>query len=404
MRYQAKRQELPFSTRMVACYRDWKELLVKRGLEEKAYWVLVDDLCTVETHTSSFNNSDEVLSELSDLLDICHSQASSLGHHYAYTEAKLRQSITYLTQTEIKKVTRADTEARGVKWISVTDAHLDVMHSSYLEQREAAEVFLRKKGEDPLRYYNEWMPGNEAAAFIKKSGDEWVVRFQEAFSFIPSVQYDCIALDLEMPFQNLVVYKPGKFSLLMNTRTETAFTRAHLTFLSLHEICGHIVHFTHILQSSSLQKEAPQLLPIAIHTQDSFVVEGIAQLLSMIVYAQYASDFPQVGAQIQVSNLYVALRHANISDLIENKITPAAAATRHAKYLGGTVDALEKFYAEKMNDTFSCIQALNYYSSIKLLSPYLKLNRPEMQKSLAHLMSNFFAPNDVELLLKNLQS
>ena len=55
---------------------------------------------------------------------------------------------------------------------------------------------------------------------------------------------------------------------------------ARLGFNVLHEVAGHVFHFNHLRRNKF--NIDPALLCLCLHTQESFYVEGVAQLLTIL--------------------------------------------------------------------------------------------------------------------------
>jgi hypothetical protein len=359
---------------IVGFYRGWQNLALKESAEQ-AWWVLVDDLYPKSVSVPQLHSKADIEAALQQLL--VEWEASS-SPYKAYTKAKLNQSLMYLRQAEQKKkVSREDIIARGVPWFVPERTELESLRTTLKQQRADAENALRAKGDDPESYFGEVLDPARAAAFLKSDGDFWLTQASAVWGIPTSdVSYDVEARHLKASFQNLVVTEQGRIKLLLNSAIGGVFTRAHLRFLAIHEVLGHVLHFTRMRQKVEVCRDAPQLLCITIHTFDALHVEGVAQIMAEAMVQANVGRYPEIACQISWGNLFMAVRHRNIVRLISGEISPEVAASEHADLMDVSVNripALTAMYTERLTDPFACIQGLVYYASLRSCEHWLKL-------------------------------
>lgn len=373
---------------LVAFYRSWQTFEQRISLEA-AYWVVVDDLCTTSTEVREFKSRDEIAATAKTLL--AHVTKNASGPYATYTQAKLEQSLLHLSVPSGETLTRKEIEARGMPWSVPSDAELAEMKSDATRLRKRAEAALTSRGVDSKAYFTTSLAAKEAAACLQQEGVYWLRKFQEIFGVDTSkASFRVEAKALAASFHNLLVTDGDDLVLLLNTNAGPVFSTAHLRFLALHEVVGHVLHFCRLKANAVLQREAPHLLCIAIHTVDALHVEGIAQALSMALLAETDGAYPEIDAQMAAANLFMAVRHRNICGLLTGSISVAEAAAHHAAFLGGQMAHHATMYKARIIDPFACAQGLAYYASLKLYAPFLKLSPQDFALQLDNLLVGFF--------------
>lgn len=359
--------------RIVGFYRAWQTLAAGDSAEA-GFWVLVDDLCFHDVSTPVFKSKAEADAHLQRLIR----EADSLSGSYAvYTREKLAQSLLYLRQAAASRVSRSDIEARGIPWFVPTKNELQGLREETRRLRMVAEVGLRSRGEDPQKYFGDVLSPTDAATFLQQDGDFWLAQAANVWGISTAdIAYQVVARNLNASFQNLVITEGDRIKLILNSSINGVFTQAHLRFLAIHEILGHVLHFTRMRQNTELQRQAPHLLCIAIHTMDAMHVEGVAQILSEAMIKALPGQFPEVACQVSWGNLFMAVRHRNICRLIANEVSCAEAAAEHVELIDAPpsrVSALTEMYEDRLTDPFACIQGLAYYASLQTYKHWLQL-------------------------------
>lgn len=378
------------SERIIKLYRSWQNLASLDSLES-AYWVLVDDLCDLpESSVTEFMTRSDVEREIRDILKILSSEKDSYS---TYTVAKLSQSLLHLNSEHGKKPTQTDITSRGIPWLIPSLDELEKLRSDTKNLRSQAESHLQDRGVNASDYFTKSLDPVSAGEFLHNDGKYWLQKAESLWGIrAAGIPFDVEVSPLEASFQNLLVTKAGDLNLLLNAKAGPVFTKAHLRFLALHEVVGHVLHFNHMKENQKLQQEAPHLLCIGIHTVDALHVEGIAQILSMALVKGYSGLYPEVECQVSWGNLFMAVRHRNICRLIEGQMTTKEAAVEHIRLMDGDtarIDAVDKMYKERIVDPFACIQGLAYYASLRTYSHYLELSVSEFSKKIDQLMFGF---------------
>lgn len=381
------------SHRIINFYRAWQQLEAPRSLED-SYWVLVDDLCRATPTVVPFKDRAGVEQEADALVALLDAERDPSGYA-AYTRAKLTQSQMHLEAKVGQRVTRDEIEARGMPWVLPSEAELEHLRSETRDLRAKADSALKARGVDAQEYFTKSLDAADAVALLQRDGEFWLAKFEEVFG-VPAAKtpLKVEGMALAASFHNLVVTKSDQVTLLVNTNAGPVFTTAHLRFLALHEIVGHVLHFDKMRANADLQREAPHLACLSIHTADALHVEGIAQILSMALLREVADSYPEIDCQMAWGNLFMAVRHRNICHLVDGNITPAEAATHHLHFMGGEtcrLPGLTKMYEERLVDPFACIQGLAYYASLKRYGKYLDLPRGDFASQLDRLMFDFLA-------------
>lgn len=376
------------SAQITAFYRGWHAWESQHSAE-RAKFVVIDDLAAARIAPQRFRNRTDVVATCRRVLNAAE-HSSTLESYQDYTVAKLSHSLAFLTDAPGRRLAAGDMARRGTPWVPVTDAELADLHATYDQLRRAA---IAEAAVDGDRYFDEPLEPDGVGTSIAGYAQTWLPRLYQRYSWLQRFAFSHQSVSSAAGWRNMVTHDPPGFVLLVNTARHHTYTRALAETFALHEICGHMVHLAQLAANSRLQTDAPHLLCIAIHTQDSYLTEGIAQLLAAHLVATSDGHWSAVAAAFQHFVLHFAVRHRHIMDLVEDAISLDAAATRHRDFLGGEVAAHRAGYERLLQDPFFCCQVLNYHGAFMALRPLLALSPTSFDVALRNLLTGFYSPS-----------
>jgi hypothetical protein len=381
---------------ILATYRGWNELTRSQEpdfIAQKS--VVIADVAHLDVPPFIFSDEAEIHASLVGLLK----RENEIFDHLSlsnsqYTIAKLNQSVEFIESKKSKsKPSRSGIEARGVIWTPVPDEELQELKDKFEETKKA--VGLEKAKEFTEHPYYPANLCEDVKSRAMCAIDFCTSRFPQFEKF----DFALRMVDSPASWRMLVTNTGSEqLTLAVNKNPLSRLTNSAVSVLAFHEVIGHMLHVSTLAKNEKCQQEIPHLLAIAIHTQDAFLVEGVAQIMTSYVIKNLLPEDKVLQLSLCHYELDFACRQRNSMDLINEEIDPSAAAERHFSLLGGDPEILNKTYAFIADDLFFSSQILNYHSSMKTLSPFLNLNIESFSKALKYLMSSFHSAQELKSL------
>lgn len=377
---------------IVAIYRGWHLLEQQNGTFMSKIAVVIDDLASININPKEYQNNEQVKADLDKALIKC----IDVNTFWAkYTQDKLNQSLMYLNQLQTKaQITPELIEKRGTKWYAVSDEEIEVLFKAV----SLNKLLLLNKYEDTTSYFEVSLPFEVLTNKIRELSSNLIESTKKLFAgTFPVFQFDITTVAMPASWRMMVNHSGGRFKLVVNLYNP--FTLSVVENLSIHEVCGHMVHLAKLQQQSDTQMGNPHLLCFAIHTQDAYLLEGVAQLIAAANVHYFAEDGSLIKTAFKQFVLEFAVRQRNIMDLIKGCCDINYTVERHIYYLGGKRNIIKEMYSFIVNDPFFCCQVLNYYSSYKALEPLLSLSLENFKKNLATITTGFYSYQDIDKLV-----
>lgn len=347
------------SCEIVSIYRGWYDISRESGVVLSKL-VLIDDLAPCEIVANNYNTLSEVKKDLISVLN----KVSDDN----YTKIKIENSISYINSQIDKDQNNPNLKeficSLGTKWRKPLLKEIEDIFSN-INSYEAKPI-----------------ESDQALGLIKKQVNE----IQES---LRADGLDLASFDLEfedhksdLPWRNIVTFEEGKFKLLVNSAQ--TYDEFDVISFAFHEVFGHVLHFNQIIKNDEL---LPHLKCISVHTLDSFYAESIAQYMYSFLVDNYFSEnkmFAQAKYRFQ---LFFAVRHYNIVQLIEDDVSMDEVVAFHMKYLGGEAELLNGMYKSIKSNPFFCSQIMNYHEGLTILSPLLSITKERGIKIVEELLS-----------------
>ncbi len=168
-------------------------------------------------------------------------------------------------------------------------------------------------------------------------------------------------------------------------------------YIIIHEIMGHVLHFTQLGSNSTLKELSPHLLCLSIHTHEKFFIEAIAQLITKFMLLKSRWSFP--GKEMALLSLLkhernLAAMHYLFGEIIEGTMSSSEAAARYISY--GKIDQDAAAFAKRFDVTVSSVfetsVMMNYYPSLRAMKPILDLTESRFFGMLPQLLTTYFTP------------
>ncbi len=201
-------------------------------------------------------------------------------------------------------------------------------------------------------------------------------------------------------FRAMVINNNNNFVLLLNRTNYRYFTEGIIENLAIHEVCGHMVHLSQLSNNKNLMLKFPHLFQISIHTQDSYLTEFIAQLIAHYLQKNFSNENDLIFPAFTYFNLQFAVRHYNVTRLIEEEITLSEAVEFHTRYLIESPKIIANMYKNIVKNTFFSAQVLNYSSSIDSIRNIMVLNQTKQYKILMKMLTNFYTHIEIDSLIE----
>ncbi len=380
---------------ILACFRGWKKLEEKKS-RFHGLWVVIDDLADTKVEPRAFSSQDAVDADLTRLLERARTSAEP---YRDLTIRRLQQSQGYLRQKPGARATREDVLARGLRWEVVTDEELATLRRAYLDLRKE----LLDSGvttEPSLADYQKEGPGSMAVArAIKAVGMAGLDAMRKTWSWLPALQCEVETERSDGAWRNMVTTGERGLKLILNEGPNATFSPALTEFLGLHEIAGHMGHFSFMRTRKDLQEQSPHLLQLTIHGQDAYYAEGVGQWLSEVACEAAYGPKSLQNLELRRVDFMLALRNQNIMAIIEGQRTLDDAVKVHHDALGGDLKVLQGQYTAYTSDPFFCCQVLVFYPSLKALKPALALPAEEKAAFAKELLSLGRGPVELDELV-----
>lgn len=379
-----------FGEAVVSAYRGWYQFVKKESGWEAAKFVLINDLSRSSAEPRRFDSRDAVRRALEELRDAAPDTKSA---------ERLGQSLSYLNQSPEEGGSREAVVKRGIPWRPIDDSVLDQRLADF----EAAKCRLVDGGqiskkEIAARY--EFRSGSPGVSIeLGNLGRSILERFQGEYPALAPAVFSTREVVSPSPFHNMVTCEDGALWYIANREKAIDYNDGRREFLALHEVGGHVLHFSQLLANARLRAAAPHLLCLAIHTYDAFFIEGIAQYLTAL-YADRFAPNTALAMDVRRSELWFAVVHHNMTELLQGKIDTARAAERERSYLGGDLAAHRAYYEGLSKDLFFCCQIFAYHTSGETLRPALALRGASLVDFLGKLLNGHHSPSELDRLVQ----
>lgn len=383
---------LSLSDEITSVYRGWYRWTEAHEGEIPAKFIIVDDLNPSLVSPRMYESAEQILSDLDRLRNRLEKENKPFAALSSYTSDKLAQSQAYLRQMLAPaRVSREAIESRGTPFENFDEVELVELSREIQEMTEATAA---ERGPDLLAEVSPMQVPSE----IQETGLLHLEALHSLFEAKSRFGFGTRSVDSPLPWRNIVTYSSGRFELLVNVSER--YTKGVTEIMGLHEICGHMFHLN-LLKESVQASGAPHLLCLAIHTQDAFLAEGIAQLLTELLLARGLLKDRRIAVEIRKFVLRFAVRQKNLCDLVEGRCGLVDATERHVQYLGGTPQSALSLYSSLLGNSFFCSQVMNYYSSYRALVPLLQLwDEPMQIEKTRELLNSFYGPSELRGLIR----
>jgi hypothetical protein len=374
-----------FADAVVSVYRGWHDLVKKEEGWENAKWVLINDLSRSRAAPKPFSSRVEVGRALRELRDAAPDRKSA---------ERLQQSLYFLEQKPGQPVTKDDVLRRGIPWRPIDDRALDGLRAQYEALRSGLleSGGLSREALGTRFAFKSGPPG--VIDELEDMGQAILARFQDRFPALTPGRFSAREVVSPSPVHNLVTCEDDALWYVANRNPTVDYNDGRREFLALHEVGGHVLHFSQLLADNPLRGPRSHLLCLAIHTFDSYFIEGIAQFLTSLYVERIAPGTP-LAMDVKRSELWFAVVHRNMTEIIEGAIGVDRAAEREREYLGGDLGALRSVYEGLAKDVFFSCNVLVYHSSHETLRPLLALDGPALDGVLSQLLRGHFSPAEL---------
>ena len=350
---------------ILATYRGWRNLEASLSSDFGARYVVIDDLSDSLVEPHQFHDLGEARESFERLSAVI--QSTDTGRFHEYRRHKVDQSIQYLSQQPIAKVTGDDVVSRGGKWQPADEVELKQL----MDMRVGLQNGI---SEDPAadEYQNKRVLPIDIGPLMSRQCELWISEVLGLGLGLKPFNYRVVTSNENIAARASVNRRAhdDHFELRVNTADHHHYTRALIDFIALHEACGHMAHLEVLRTVPGIQEREPDLLAIAIHTgQDSLLAEGIAQYLSwyLVEHSPGADDLVKLA--LVNFTLDLGIRHKCIYDYISGHLTLAEIVEYHVSVLGGDKKRVEEMYKLIVNSPFRIVAVLNYFSSFTALRP-----------------------------------
>lgn len=372
MRNQQQQQAL--SKDIVKAYRAWFHELeqVEAG---KGRTVFMDDLSGVPNDSDNkiAGNWKNVLRQVDD----------NQALYPAEFTRKIRESLVYI-ENENTVPSRPNVErSGGVFGKNIEDDIVSFSKMIASLEQDVAGEFPKFEGTS-LEY----------TRHVASSGEAYIR------SYCPSLKSMEYSIE-EMPSNALFlaqVVTNNQGNIVCQLMSQTPVGQV-LAYICVHEILGHVLHFTQ-LKHSSIATESPHLLVLSLHTHESFFIEGIAQILTYFLLVKSSWDFDGLKytrlACLKHMKL-LAILHLVTTEIIDGKIAFDDAVRRHLEIdPAANQTFIKSRYDSTFQDFYSVKALLNYYSSFQAVYPLASLKEPDFFRILPELLTTYFTPESLE--------
>ncbi|MBI4237174.1 MAG: hypothetical protein HY696_01995 [Deltaproteobacteria bacterium] len=320
----------------------------------------------------------------------------------AYARSKLCQSAAYFAGHADPVTRRSMVERFGTPWQHVPQNEIAAIAEACTSYCDAyAQHVGRPEALEDYLYTA--ISNDDVPALIKRRTRQWLDCMYALFPKFARFRFAVLNRRSTDTWKNLVTCSTGQFSLWVNTHPQHTYTMGFIEFLALHEVCGHMVHFAQLQNNAALAARAPHLLCIAIHTQDTYLVEGIAQWVAALLVDRYAPTGAAVRVAAKQMELFFAARHHILCDFIDDAIDLDTAVDRHHRFLGrwltGSPADTATWYTTIRNDAISCAQILAYHGAFSQLQPARNLHDDALTDFGTRLLNGFYRPQDLRALV-----
>ena len=382
----------PFPVAVVGLYRAWRAMRAAGGDRLWPLWVMINDLAPLDLtpQLPNLKSEDDVAKALDILIERSRNEPESPTK--GYTEEKLRQSRFYVGQIQHQTVTPEIVTARGMPWLPIDRAEAEEIVAVYRAAERTCEAagHSREQIQSRSKIHNAYAG---MAQDIIRIGTDAANALRARFPFLKPFTIQEEFVNDKTGWRNIVSRSPAGFRLILNHGPLAAYSSGLISYLRLHEIAGHMVHFAFLEAQPHLVEKAPHLLCLSSHTQDSVYMEGVGEFITELTAEAPSLEW----LELRRIEAYLAVRHCNMCDLIIQKTSIEEAACWHSGLLGEPEELMRRSYAAYLGDPFFSSQVLSYYPSLKILNPAKDLASHDLSQFLAKLMRQ---PMDFKSLLE----
>lgn len=383
-------------------YRGWKNYVRRYESRDAASYVVVDDLAPRVHAPMRYRHREHIAEDFTSIAQHLAQENPTTALFPAYTHHKLHQSIAYVTARAAPVTQRSMVERFGTPWQHVPQREVAAIAEACTSSRDAyAQHVGRPEALEDYLYTA--IPNDDVPALLKRRTRYWLDCMYARFPKFARFRFAVLNRPSTDTWKNLVTCSTGQFSLWVNTHSQHTYTMGFIEFLALHEVCGHMVHFAQLQNNAALAARVPHLLCIAIHTQDTYLVEGIAQWVAALLVDRYAPTGAAVRVVAKQMELFFAARHHILCDFIDGAIDLNTAVDCHHRFLGrwltGSAENTATWYTTIRNDAVSCTQILAYHGAFSQLQPALTLPDEALTDFTTRLLNGFYQPQDLRALV-----
>lgn len=365
------------SVKLANAYRSW-DFLTRKSLPSGPFIIVVDDLANLDR--SQFNRH----SEIDDILETFESILKSPNDLSELELLKVKNSVAFLKSKDLKPNRELVSQCGGefkkidLNEISVLSSKIKELGrglpGKYIEQIDSSKNYAYKIIESAYSFLRAHL-GN-----------------------LPALEFTFTKPAASNPFGAQVITDfSGK--LILELPENQSFDPMFPNMI-LHEVLGHVMHFSQLKSNSSLQAK-PHLLCISNHTHESFFIEAIAQLISGFLIFNQNWNFTGKDLMMHSELIYhrnQAIAHYNMTEIIDGKRSSAEAAQIHLDLCEqtGNIERLSQKYESITNDLFSVKVALNYTCAFAAVESLLRKSHSEFFKIFSQLINEYHTPETLK--------
>lgn len=371
------------SDQLAKAYRAW-DSQVKNSTSENPYIVCVDDLSNLPRH-SLVHTSDGFAYAL-DTFNEAHQNSSKFPKE---AFLKITNSLAFISAQNLEPTKFAVENCGGIFELT-------------------SENSIRQMTEE-IKYL-ETLPSHQFESFNTENSYPFAQDLIESgYTYLSSKIKDLLPLDFrfdEPRSQNLfgaqvVTDERGAIVCQMPSK-QSISPLFYLTII--HEILGHVLHFTQLRGCVELQSQ-PHLLCLSNHTHESFFIEAIAQLITTYLVKKSSWHWPQKNSLYLADLKYhrnQTIAHLLMTNIIEGKINSQDAARTHHDLCEqvGSSQALAMKYQSVVSNLFSIKLALNYAPSFDAIKPLLAQDEENFFPILSKMIHKYFTPESLKTFVK----
>ena len=334
------------SDQITVFYRSWYSFVEKQRSYGEAKWVMIDDLSKSNIiEVDLFNSEDEVVSKLNELIQ-CVSNSTDLNFPKDETLSRLNDSLYFLEFKDISK--ESITKLNGVWW-EIPSSEIEDINAKY-------NTFSHLPSS-----LNDIIDTEDFLILLKEKSDYYYSKVIEhlGLEIVPELNIKTVQVDEK--WRNMITYEDGVLYLVINTHPMHQYTTLQAYSYAIHEVCGHVLHFSYILEN---QQDYSHLNQICLHTKASAFVEGFAHYIhKYCAYELFDDDILKYS--FEYFRLRFALIQKNAMDIAEEIKTPKEAAVYHSEVTKEELESLIQQYEKLSESKFFMFQTHSYHNGLR---------------------------------------